>query len=256
MKKYKAILIDDEKRSIDLLTHLLTINFSDKVEIVGCYTNPMEGIAAVGSTKPDLIFLDVILDGYQMTGIDILYLIKDHPVFPIFVSGYHEFVLEAANLSDLYYVLKPPTTETIREAIGKFERRFSSNTDQHLIKDKISTMSSNIGSEPKNQKVFLWNGRSYDAFVLKEIEYIESEGNLCKVFANGKKYYVNYLLGELIDKRLPKSLFYRIHRKHLVGKDQIIQYFPVDGYVKLTSGTQLKVAGAKRSGFRDWLEEN
>ena len=53
----KAILIDDEPDSIRLLALQLKAH-CPQVEIAGQYTSSMEGLQAIRSLKPDLVFLD------------------------------------------------------------------------------------------------------------------------------------------------------------------------------------------------------
>ena len=65
----KAILIDDEPDSIRLLALQLKAH-CPQVEITGQYTSSLDGLQAIRSLKPDLVFLDVEMP--EMNGFELL----------------------------------------------------------------------------------------------------------------------------------------------------------------------------------------
>ncbi len=68
-KMIKAVIIEDEKKSAELLVQLLQKNCPD-ISILGKAENVKEGIALVRKIQPELVFLDVMMpDG---TGFEVL----------------------------------------------------------------------------------------------------------------------------------------------------------------------------------------
>ena len=56
----KAILIDDERSSLDSLAFEIDAYCTD-VEVVGSSRDPEEGIELIKSLKPDLVFLYIVM---------------------------------------------------------------------------------------------------------------------------------------------------------------------------------------------------
>ena len=63
-----VIVVDDEKRSRELLAHLLT-NFVDDVTVLGTAGSAKEGKALIMQCRPNRVFLDIEmpdLDGFSL----------------------------------------------------------------------------------------------------------------------------------------------------------------------------------------------
>lgn len=61
----KALIIEDVKKTAELLKEMLNSLFDDLV-IVGIANNVKEGISLVHVQKPDIVFLDINLKGYDI----------------------------------------------------------------------------------------------------------------------------------------------------------------------------------------------
>ncbi|MCZ8285319.1 MAG: response regulator [Bacteroidia bacterium] len=65
----KALIIEDEQKSREMLATLIKKNFSE-VTLVGEAKNVAEGVDLIKNLQPDLVFLDISMpDG---TGFDVL----------------------------------------------------------------------------------------------------------------------------------------------------------------------------------------
>ena len=68
----KAVIVEDEKNSQELLKELIT-EYCEGVEVVDIAGNVAEALEAIETQKPDLIFLDIELpdgDGFQVAHLD------------------------------------------------------------------------------------------------------------------------------------------------------------------------------------------
>jgi two-component system LytT family response regulator len=61
----RAIVIDDEKASISQFNKIAKQN--SKVDLLGAFTNPLEGLMSIGTNKPNVVFLDINMP--EMSGI-------------------------------------------------------------------------------------------------------------------------------------------------------------------------------------------
>src|SRR5688500_16842648 len=97
----KAILIDDEPDCIRLLSLQLK-EHCPQVEIRGQYTNSEEGLNAIRTEEPDLVFLDIEMPG--MNGFTLLEQLDEILFSLIFITAYNEFALKAFRFSALDYL--------------------------------------------------------------------------------------------------------------------------------------------------------
>ena len=122
-KKTRVLIVDDEPEVLSSLGNILRrINY----EILTAATGT-EAIKSIGSEKPDLIILDVMLP--DMDGGDVAAAIERNPATAqipiIFVTGVITKQEETKELkSGKHYVLAKPVTvedlqKTIRLALGK-----------------------------------------------------------------------------------------------------------------------------------------
>ena len=211
----KAILIDDEPDSIRLLALQLKAN-CPQVEIVGQYTSSMEGLQAIRSLKPDLVFLDIEMP--EMNGFELLDQLDNIFFSLIFVTAYNEFALRAFRFSALDYLVKPLDTSELQEAVKKAEKH------QRIDQRQIEMLRSQLQRQQQPQKIAVPFHTGVVFVELKDLVYCEAEGNYTKlVLANGKTYLLSKTLRE-VQEVLEERNFLRVHRQYLINLDHIKSY--------------------------------
>ena len=125
----RNILVDDEKLAIQGMQ--LRLEKYPDVEIIDTCLNGREAIRKIKTEKPDLVFLDI-----QMPGFDGFSVVKgvmeiDPPLF-VFVTAFAEHAMRAFDANAVNYLLKPvdddklaDTRERVRQRLGA--RRLASN---------------------------------------------------------------------------------------------------------------------------------
>ena len=100
----KAIVIDDELYAREELNELLVE--TDQVQVIEQCSNAIEGLKAINSLKPDVVFLDIHMP--QITGLDLLGML-DPDTMPkvVFVTAYDEYAVKAFEDNAFDYLLKP-----------------------------------------------------------------------------------------------------------------------------------------------------
>ena len=116
----KAILIDDEPDCVRLLSLQLK-EHCPQVQILGQYTRSEDGLQAIRTQNPDVVFLDIEMP--EMNGFTLLEQLGDISFSLIFITAYNEFALKAFRFSALDYLLKPLDNNELREAVRKAEKR-------------------------------------------------------------------------------------------------------------------------------------
>ena len=111
MNKLRVLIVDDSARTISLIKDSLSED--TEVEIVGQAENGVEAIEMIRETKPDVVFLDLIMP--KMDGLLVLEKvcqglpgIEKRPEFIVVTAVTQENVMQTAfQYGAAYYVLKP-----------------------------------------------------------------------------------------------------------------------------------------------------
>jgi two-component system LytT family response regulator len=100
----KAIIIDDELYAREELNELLVE--TNQVQVIEQCSNAIEGLKAINSLKPDVVFLDIHMP--QITGLELLSML-DQETMPkvVFVTAYDEYAVKAFEDNAFDYLLKP-----------------------------------------------------------------------------------------------------------------------------------------------------
>ena len=231
-----AVIIDDEAAVRNAISSLLAANFPD-INILATAGNIQEGYDAINNYKPDLLFLDIELpDG---TGFDLL---KKFPrVFfkIIFVTGHHEYALDAIKVSALDYVLKPIDTDELCRAVEK-ARTFLNQQEQQL---KLLALSENLQGKKVLKRIILHTSDHLQIVSVSDIVRAEADSNYTSfTLAGGKHILVSRTIKEF-ESLLSGSGLIRVHQSHLVNITYIDRFVKKDGgYLLLKDNTKVPVS--------------
>ena len=223
----RAILIDDEPDCIRLLFLQLKEN-CPQVQVLGQYTNSEEGLQAIRSQNPDLVFLDIEMPG--INGFTLLEQLGEITFSLIFITAYNEFALKAFRFSALDYLLKPLDNHELQEAVRKAEKR------QQIDHRQLEMLRAQLqgGKHPKKIAVPYQNGVLF--VELNELVYCEADSNYTKLFlTSGKNYLLSKTLRE-VQEVLEERNFLRVHRQYLVNLDHIKTYHKGEAAYLLMQG--------------------
>ena len=196
--KWKALIADDEPVARRGVRQLL-VNFPEFVVAEEC-RNGAEVLAALNTTAPDVIFLDI-----QMPGIDGFEVIKRRTVerMPavVFLTAFDQFAIKAFETEALDYLVKPVS-----------EARFAL-TMKRLVKRLQS-------SSTREETIVVTTARGAAVLHLNEIDWIEAAGNYSQLWVGTRSYFLRESL-QLLEKRVQKNGFIRAHRRALVRLDGV-----------------------------------
>jgi len=201
----RCICIDDEPDDLILLNEY--IKTEPVLTCAGCFSSASDGLQAIISLKPDLVFLDVEMPG--ATGLEILKQLKDRIELAVFVTSHPEFALESFELSAFDYILKPVT-----------EKRFA-HTGQRL-KDywNMRQKAAIYGMLEENEVLLISEGRNKARVPVHEIIYLEAMQNYTKIVTTERSYLTLAGINGFLA-RLPQNSFLRIHRSYAVALNKV-----------------------------------
>lgn len=230
----KAILIDDEPDCVQLLALQLK-QHCPGVEVLAGLCSPEEGLQAIRTLDPDVVFLDVEMP--RMNGFQLLEQLERIPFGLIFVTAYNEFALKAFRFSALDYLLKPLNSSHLCEAVRKAEKRRQIDQGQlDLLRYQLKE-----GKYPSKIAVPFQSGVVF--VELSELVYCEADSNYTKLFlVNGKHHLLSKTLRE-VQEVLEERSFLRVHRQYLINLEHIKMYHKGDGsYLVMTGDITIPVA--------------
>lgn len=198
-----ALIVDDERLAVRGIEILLQ-EYSN-IRVVGTAGCIEEAVRLVENKRPDLIFLDIQLQGE--TGLDLFDRVAvDAKV--VFVTAYDEYAVRAFEVNALDYILKPVSRERFKKTINRvFQIAVeSSGKKQHFNYNDVITLHSN------KRMRFLR---------LDKIVTITSEGDYSSVsIAGDKEEFVHRSLKDW-EQLLPSNFFIRVHRSTIVNIEYI-----------------------------------
>lgn len=209
----KVLLVDDEPEAIDYLTAIVQENHAE-MEIIGSAGSVEEAIRCIFKKHPDLVLLDIELNG--QSGFDVVKSIHEegHTPVIIFVTAYNQYALEAFKNNALDYLLKPVDPEALRVALNKFDTLKKKEEYFQKIQHLINHF------QPKIR----FNTRT--GFILvspDEIVYCKADGNYSELYlSDGSKRMVTLNLKCMIE-LLPRPQFIRISRFHIVNENYLTE---------------------------------
>jgi len=246
MKKFRALIIDDEMLAQERLNEMLK-DYRQQIEVVGFANNGIEALNIISLLKPDLLFLDIQMPG--LNGFEVLSKLDKIPLV-IFTTAYDEFALKAFDTNSIDYLLKPIEDERLRQAIEKLsyittkgseipKRRLSdsyvndSNDDDEkepiIVNDEynekmsklLDLVSNNISSvNNRIDRITVKTGDEIYFVKLSDIKYLQADGKYTKIFtADNNEHLINDSFSDL-DNRLPRN-FTRTHRSYIVNIDYL-----------------------------------
>ncbi len=125
----KSIIVDDEFKSRESLRILLE-DFCDSVKVCALCQNVDEGLAAIETFKPEVVFLDIQMQ--RESGFDLLTRIKSVNFEVIFTTAHSEYAIKAFRFSAIDYLLKPIDIAELKRAIGKVNTKLNENISGRL----------------------------------------------------------------------------------------------------------------------------
>lgn len=190
---YKYLIIEDNPAAIETL-QLLLEEYDDFQSTIVSH-DLKEGVKAVLTYKPDLVFLDVELPGF--TGFDFIKLLrtylKELPSI-IMMTAHEKYALPAVNEEVLYYLLKPLDIDELFVALTKFR----------------------IKKAETQKSIAIKTTKGYSFFAFEQLLFVKSASNYTC-------FYTTSMQREIASKTMKEfepylgAHFLRVHKSYIVN---------------------------------------
>jgi DNA-binding LytR/AlgR family response regulator len=200
-----TIAIDDEPLALQLVAGY--IEKTPGLNLVGKFDNPLDAVDFMANESVDLIFVDIQMP--DLTGIEFARAITKGPKV-VFTTAYEKYALEGFKLDVVDYLLKPFSYEEFFKAVQKALRLL------------LLEHSTNNQVEANNEFLFLKSEYKIRRINFNDILYIEGLKDYVKVYTkNDPKPVLSLTSLKLLESKLPKLTFMRVHRSFIVNLQKI-----------------------------------
>ena len=255
----RTILVDDEPLAIQGLE--LRLQAHDDVEIVETCSNGREAIRSIKTHKPDLVFLDIQMPGFD--GFSVVQgLMEMEPPLFVFVTAYSDHAIRAFEAQAMDYLMKPVEESRLADTLDRVRQRLAEKgraDEVERLKEVLAEVApeaaenlSDGGDQPaanRFEKLINIKDRGQIFRVdVDTIERIDAAGDYMCIYTGDNTLILRETMKDL-EKRLDPRRFQRVHRSTIVNLDLVKQVKPhTNGecFLVLGSGAQVKVSRSYR----------
>jgi two-component system, LytTR family, response regulator len=257
----RTILVDDEPLAIQGL--LLRLERHEDVEIVDTCSNGREAIRSIKTHKPDLVFLDIQMPGFD--GFSVLQGLADvEPPLVVFVTAYSDHAIRAFEAQAADYLMKPVEEDRLADTLDRIRQRLAekkSVEEAGKLKEVLAEVAPDAVEEVEAAAADEGHAASrYEKMInikdrgqifrvdVDSIEKIDAAGDYMCIYTADNTLILRETMKDL-EKRLDPRRFQRVHRSTIVNLDLVRQVKPhTNGecFLVLDSGAQVKVSRSYR----------
>lgn len=248
----RAVLVDDEQLALDELGYLL--GQVGGIEVVGQAGNGVDALATVDRLRPDLVFLDVQMPG--LTGFEVarqmLHTGTSSEI--IFVTAFDRHAIEAFEVNAVDYLLKPVDPARLETAVQRARRRIALGSDQ--LEKIIRAVTER---QSRHARLAVKVGEHFVLVQAEEIVYASLVDDSLIVATSSHAGSSNYRTLDELQERLDPTVFWRVHRSHLVNINkikEIVPWFSRNYILKMKDekATEIPVSRAQTKRLREYLK--
>jgi two-component system, LytTR family, response regulator len=206
-RQFRAIIVDDEEQAINNLE--LILKDFPQVQIIDRSTDPEKALGKIMIHKPDLLFLDIQMQG--TTGFDIVTEIHRSGLKPdiIFVTGYDKYAIAAIRYAAFDYLIKPPNRDELKNALDRLLEKSNGSDKEEQFNMLIE--------HTAKQKIKFANAGGFILIKPDDILYIRAEWNYSDIYFDKDKFETVTMNLGAISALLPCQEFFRLNRSLIIN---------------------------------------
>lgn len=255
----RTILVDDEPLAIQGLE--LRLQAHEDIEIIDKCQNGREAIRSIKTHKPDLVFLDIQMPGFD--GFSVVQgLMEVEPPLFVFVTAYSDHAIRAFEANAMDYLMKPVDEGRLADTLERVRQRLTEKRgveEVEKLKEVLAEVAPEAAEELASSDADVSSSRYEKLINIKDrgqifrvdvdtIEVVEAAGDYMCIKTADNTLVLRETMKDL-EKRLDPRRFQRVHRSTIVNLDQVKQVKPhTNGecFLVLDSGSQVKVSRSYR----------
>jgi two-component system LytT family response regulator len=257
----RTILVDDEPLATQGLQ--LRLQAHEDVEVIATAANGREAIRQIKTNKPDLVFLDIQMPGFD--GFSVIQGLMDvEPPMFVFVTAYGDHALRAFDAQAVDYLMKPvdedrlaATMDRVRqrlaekrgvEEVGRLKEALAEHAPEAAEEMAADSAPEGHAANRYEKMINIKDQGQIFRVDVDTIERIDAAGDYMCIQTGDNTLILRETMKDL-EKRLDPRRFQRVHRSTIVNLDLVRQVKPhTNGecFLVLDSGAQVKVSRSYR----------
>ncbi len=256
----RVIVVDDEQLAREELCFLL--GEAGSVEIVGQATDGVEALRMAGELRPDVVFLDVQMPG--LTGFEVARRLieADVPVQLVFVTAFDQYAIDAFTVNAVDYVLKPVDADRLEQTLERVRRRMASEKAARMplsAADLERVVEAVQARQGRRDQLAIRVGERFVLVQADEVVHASLVDDAIIVVTSTVSGTSNYRTLDELQARLDPSIFWRVHRSHLVNITrikEIVPWFSRNYLLKMKDpkATEIPVSRSQTRRLREYLQ--
>lgn len=254
MKKYSAIIIDDERNVREALALMVRQNCQE-IFISGNASSAEQGRELLKNYEVDIIFLDISMP--RENGFDFINSIDKENYCIIFTTAYEEYALKAIKANAIDYLLKPinpvELKESVQKAISYLELRLQRPEVKQAYSESLGNLSVQMQSGSSHlKKITVAEQFGFKVIDVADIKYLEADSQYTILYLKGPEQIVSSKsIGEF-EKILTNSEFLRIHKSIIINMNYLKEFSSYQGnYAVLQDKTKLLISRRRLNEFKE-----
>jgi two-component system, LytTR family, response regulator len=255
-----TIIVDDEAAARSRLARLISAH--DEIAVVGEAADGIEALATIERLRPDLVFLDIQMPGFD--GFSVIQGLMDIelPLF-VFVTAYSDHALRAFDAQAVDYLMKPVDEDRLAATMDRVRQRLAekrSAEEAGRLKEALAEHAPEAAEELAESQPDTHAANRFEKMInikdqgqifrvdVDTIERIDAAGDYMCIQTGDNTLILRETMKDL-EKRLDPRRFQRVHRSTIVNLDLVRQVKPhTNGecFLVLDSGAQVKVSRSYR----------
>ena len=245
----KALIIDDEALSADMLGYLIEKNVPAITQVKRT-TSALEGIKLIESFQPHILFLDIQMP--FLSGFELLAKLPVHPFSVIFTTAYDKYAIKAIRFSALDYLLKPIDADELVQAIDRYLQQ---KNEKKQSQDLYSNFMNNLQvSEGKQYRLALHTHHGLKLVTPQDIIRCEASNNYTIFYLTDNTSITTSKTIKEYEEILSEYNFVRVHKSHLVNLS-FVEQLTNKQQLLLSNKTLVDVSRRRRSELMEVLKK-
>jgi len=252
--RFQAVVVDDEPPAREELCYLL--GQVGGVEVVGQAGNGVDGLALIESARPHAAFLDVQMPG--LTGFEVAHLLLDRqvPTNVVFVTAFDQYAIDAFEVNAVDYLLKPVEQDRLERSVQRLAARVGVPDADDRLERLVRMVAER---QQQRSQIAVKVGEHLLLVHAEDLIFASMEGDTIQVVTSHLTGTSNYRTLDELQARLDSSVFWRVHRSHLVNINkikEIVPWFSRNYVLRMTDskGTEIPVSRSQTKRLRDYLK--
>jgi two-component system, LytTR family, response regulator len=252
-----VIIVDDEPAARRTLRECCARE--PDLQVVGEYGDARTALAAIRAKPPHVLFLDIQID--SQNGVVLARALDpDHLPLIVFVTAYHDYALEAFEVSAVDYLLKPFDDERFKKTIARVRRRreAENGAERSAVLNSVLAQIER-GARAASEalpRILAESGSRMHMLDVGQVEVVESDRNYVKLTVGRETFHARSTLSQA-EKSLDSQPLLRISRSCLVNMNHVreVSRTPRGDFIFVqTGGSTVTSSEGFRDAVRQYLE--